>query len=61
MHWIDRDPVAEEWFENTLNSIFSYIEEEKRKSPNNIIPLPEDAVIEEANCDVWELLFGKEK
>lgn len=59
MHWIDRDPAAEKYIENLLNSIFQYIEEEQRKNPNCIIPFPEDAVLREADCDVWELLFGK--
>lgn len=60
MHWIDKDPIAEAYFENLLNKIFSYIEVES-KNPKHIIKLTEDDIFELADCDVWELLLSKQK
>jgi len=58
-HWIDKCPVAEEYYENLLNEIIEHAEEYRQNNPDKIIVLTENDIIEPSEIDVWELLLGK--
>ena len=59
-HWIDKDPIAEAYFENLLDKILQYAKA-KSKDSKHIIKITEDDVFAPAEGDVWELLLGEKE